>query len=156
MHAPGKLTRAIYALSLLIIVAPFCVSKFHYALILFKQMIGGNTNIINPFIALCDMLVSLVIAAIVLYRIYAIIRGRVTLALNDEYPMVSFGYTIGLLFMYIGVIIVFSGIVINFSVEGATYLVRFIVRHFVFLIMAGVIVFEFARLKSFEFNLVKE
>ncbi|PID65046.1 MAG: hypothetical protein CR962_00280 [Gammaproteobacteria bacterium] len=154
MYVASKITRTVYALSLLIIATPFCASKFDYALILLKQLIKGNPNIINPLIALCYMAISLVIGAIVLYRIYEIIRGRVTLSMSNESSIVGACRVIGLVFMYLGVIVFLGGIAINLSVEGATYVVRFVLKHFVALIMAGVIIFEFSRIKSQEIDLL--
>ncbi len=156
-YIPSKGTKIIYSLSLVMVILIIALPRLQYALRLFQQM-PNNSNIVNPIIAVLYTLVGLVVIAVAVHRIYEIAVGYVTLSSLYESSFIKAVRILGILFMYIGCISIILGMFFGFfyaSLFGAFYgsLIGLVVGFFKPLSLIGLILFEFSRIRSFEYSL---
>ncbi len=146
MYTPHIVSKIVYCLALLNFIKSISIPHLKYSYILFNKMFK-QFEIIDPFVAILFALIGVVTIVIVCHRIYQIARLEVTLSCPDVSQFASLMRIVAWICMYFGLLAIVAVLIFSlFSGNSPATLVRFLTP----LMLIGLVLFEFARIKGFE------
>ncbi len=167
MSRLGKLTKIVYAISLLITVIAFYFPRLNDILFLFKlRQIDEHLDLLGLSIDVFYVLIVLIIGIIIGHRFYELLMGRVILFSHNASLFVNIMRKVGLLLIYLSATTVIGGIMLLIGFDlyfhnhvKITHLLNgndigTIFRYSSPTALSGLMIFEFSRLKSFEYHLI--